>query len=239
MNTKPILFSGDMIHALLDGRKTQTRRILPAWQRPKQKDGGEWVAVAQRHPRYGFVVSGKSEAECASRLSLHGVCKYGKPGDLLWVREGFRSRRVDKLPGEVAYKADHPGAATVPGSYGRSWKPSIHMPRWASRLTLRVTDVRVERVQDISEEDAKREGVEPYDVSVLNFDEYDLIDAPLKVASKPYKNGFALLWDSINADRHDKDGNLLPYAWADNPWVWVIEFEVIQQNVDGVLMEAA
>ena len=146
MKERPIIFNDEMVRAILDGRKTQTRRVVPEWQTPKQKDDGEWISVAQRHPRYGFVVAGESEKKCAANLSLHGVCQYGKPGDRLWVRE-----TVADIGPRMTYRADKDDGGRCQAV---KWTPSIHMPRWASRIALEITNVRVERVQDISEEDA-------------------------------------------------------------------------------------
>lgn len=199
MTERPILFSGEMIRALLAGRKTQTRR--PVKQRPvldSYNEIGSWDGPGE---------------EDEYTLSL---CPYGKPGDTLWVREawgiGGSGYLVDPT---LNYRADgaqrpldpdlnhmRPEVAKV---FAKGWRPSIHMPRWASRITLQVTDVRVERVQDISEEDARAEGV---------------IEEPVYCA----KHGrlacsFAILWDSIH-----KEGS--GFSWDQNPWVWVVKFEV-------------
>lgn len=232
MNDKPLLFTGDMIRALLreieqpGAGKTQTRRVIKP--QPRWYEAGDglpatwsWAAKGADNPNSknaGLYGNSAEMGETAFKQMLIDVCPYGQPGDLLWVREGFRSRRVDKLPGEVVYKADHPGAATVPGSYGRSWKPSIHMPRWASRLTLRITDVRVERVQDISEADAIAEGINLKRAGAVQGESYGSAWAPRL---------FRELWDSINAAKG--------YGWKENPWVWVIEFEVIHDNIDNVI----
>ncbi len=230
MNTKPILFSADMIRALLDGRKTQTRRIFKV-----DTPDGKKVAVTSPKEEILQFEDGSFHYLSTAGLSGPYPCPYGRPGDLLWVREAAHEDVVGSVSLSKYTADDAPvffrDEGVSPWWYSRKSCPSIHMPRWASRLTLRITDVRVERVQDISEENARREGAKPYDVSGLRFDEYDLIDAPLKVASKPYKNGFALLWNSINAARG--------YGWDANPWVWAIEFEVIQKNIDDMLMEAA
>ena len=87
MKVRPILFNAGMVRALLDGSKVQTRRLMPGWQKPEPTSNDEWIGIAQKHPRYGFCVVGKTESECASELQKHGVSPHGKPGDLLYVRE--------------------------------------------------------------------------------------------------------------------------------------------------------
>ncbi len=209
MKERPILFKGEMVNAILQGRKTQTRRIV--------KTGGI------------------PDAEFAANLWLSkGKCPYGERRGKLWVRETWADVNSPDGPA-IAYRADgcvrtwHEFSETFgpdegagpsmdykayPGEYcawysdllngepGHNWKPSIHMPRWVSRITLDVIDVRVERLQDISEEDAMNEGV-PY--SELERSRPD----PL------HKAQFADLWESING----------PGSWDANPWVWVVEFQ--------------
>ncbi|WP_165856768.1 hypothetical protein [Marinobacter sp. JSM 1782161] len=200
---RPILMNGEMVRAVLEGRKTQTRRILKPqpWEEYGSLLGPSMYAPTVidqhgcEHPGLEVYGAYTEDGEFAVK------CPYGKPGDRLWVREAFRSRRVDNLPGDVAYRADHPGAKTVPNSYGHSWKPSIHMPRWASRITLEITDVRVERLQDITESDCDAEGLAPFEMEMI-----------------PH---FKLLWESINGAG----------SWDANPWVWVIEFRRVEQEV--------
>jgi hypothetical protein len=130
MKERPILFSGPMVRAILEGRKTQTRRIVKP--QPLCIASGEWIMNGS-------------------------ACKYGKPGDRLWVRETWWAPR-DDVRGE--YKREYiKYAATLDGMGQPTWKPSIHMPRWASRINLEVVSVRVERLQNISEEDARAEGI--------------------------------------------------------------------------------
>ncbi len=189
--SRPILFSGPMVRALLDGRKTQTRRalkhqpidILPMPNAP----GREWVILEQKAPEpKGKVVR----------------CRFGKPGDLLWVRETWGV--VDDKYHRIAYRADD-GTASARVSEqleGRRWRPSIHMPRSASRITLRITEVRVERLNDISPEDAAAEGWP-------GPDEQNTIASAYPIA------WYARLWDQING----------PRSYDANPWVWVVKFE--------------
>lgn len=180
---RPILFDGDMVRAILEGRKTQTRRIVKAW-----KDDGL--------PSF---VSGAMEA----------YCPHGEQGDRLWVRETWAVRPLhddlpprDIPPGEKVYYTATPELGLLNCEKRR---PSIHMPRWASRITLEVKDVRVERLQDINEEDAKAEGVWHKSEDLENGMTYN------------YRTLFAELWESIYGKG----------SWYKNPWVWVIEFEQI------------
>ncbi|MBY5961938.1 hypothetical protein [Marinobacter nauticus] len=212
-NEKPILFKDDMIRAILEGRKTQTRRIVPEWQRPSlTHDGDRYISIAQRHPRWGFGVFGKTEDECMANYNdeYASLCPFGKPGDRLWVRETFADEAggTRKFPGEhIYYRADGDGVDLQ----GGCWTPSIHMPRWASRITLEVTGVRVERLQDISERDSREEGA--------RF-ELAEIDSVRLGAEASHRGGFQNLWQRING----------PDSWYANPWVWVIKFKRIDQE---------
>ncbi|SHK52584.1 hypothetical protein [Halomonas caseinilytica] len=216
MKERPILFNDEMVRAILDGRKTQTRRVVkdPHGLYSHMGDKSVHPAVASIvHVGEGeFEQRAKSDAvkqQYVTTFPFHRLrCPYGQPGDQLWVREAFRSRRVDNLPGEVAYRADHPGEKTVPGSYGRPWKPSIHMPRWACRLRLEVTAVRVERLQDITEVDAQAEGA-----GVVSFPNVD--------DQHTDRDRFRALWNRING----------PESWDTNPWVWVVEFQRVDSEV--------
>ncbi|MCG7598366.1 hypothetical protein MHM84_01035 [Halomonas sp. McH1-25] len=238
MKERPILFNGEMVRAILDGRKTQTRRVV----KPKVEelirchagvpgeecevsfrynnwfdDNGtahdpEWLCYASEYPEEGIIPIGQ--------------CPYGEPGDRLWVREGIlQSLDSTTLPSgecesywtheKVEYLADTPQPQQRflrPDSYSSPWmkrRPSIHMPRWASRITLEIVSVRVERLQEISEADAKAEGV---------HGEQEAADAGLSWHDKP-RRAFRFLWQSINgAD-----------SWDANPWVWVVEFKRIDE----------
>ncbi len=196
-----------MIRALLAGRKTQTRRVV----KPQPiVDGNSW----QYYPKSPF-----SRAGVNTPFNISDMSPYGKPGDLLWVRETWMKATnfaFHNSPAHCIYRAD--------GECIQKWKPSIFLPRWASRITLEITDVRVEKLQDTNESDAKAEGI------------FQLIEEPSrwingKVNFK-YSNplsAFIGLWCAIN-------GQL---AWKENPWVWVIEFKVHQQNVDEFLKARA
>lgn len=225
---RPILFSAPMVRALLDGTKTQTRRVVKPWQCPGQATGSdEWIAVAQKHPRWGFVVTGTSEAACADNLAASGCCPYGKPGDRLWVREtwqgplfgdmdAYRAEPDDfNKPEFCEYAADGgpaPEFMTMDDDLVCRWRPSIHMPRWASRILLEIVSVRVERLNAISEADAQAEGCPCYVCSrpMDGKAEDDCHCFHRKAGVSDYRH----LWESING----------PGSWDKNPWVWVVEF---------------
>lgn len=180
---RPILFNAPMVRAVLDGRKTQTRRIC---KQAEVEEGDELFS-----------------------------CPYGKPGDRLWVREAWGIANCwltydepTDPPRCIAYRADHAARCFDPeydvntddwGWDAMKWKPSIHMPRWASRITLEITDVRVERLQEISRGDALAEGC-PF--------------ANMSEGPDPRK-WYTDLWTEINGAS----------SWDANPWVWVIEFK--------------
>ena len=186
---KPILFSGEMVRAILDGRKTQTRRV-----------------VKQKHiPFVENILNGFLDGKWNQR-----PLPYGKPGDLLWVRETWAHNPEWTKP---AYRADWKTPDAAIKTMDTKWRPSIFMPRWASRLTLRVLDVRVERVQEISEADAKAEGV-----NLATWELHHRRDDSISLSIAAIEE-FKHLWDSINAKRG--------YSWDSNPWVWVVEFEAV------------
>lgn len=170
---RPIIFGATMVRAILDDRKSQTRRI--AW--------------CGEYPEEG---------------SVEIDCPYGVAGDRLWVRETF-ALHDHRDPPIVYYRVDDQNKYESDGA----WKPSIHMPRWASRITLEITKVRVERLQDISEEDAKAEGIEPE-----RFYSGKIARRASVYRGEYYRTPFRYLWEEIN----DRD------AWDKNPWVWVISF---------------
>src|SRR3990167_4436212 len=216
MKERPILFNGAMVRALLAGTKTQTRRVVkmkPHHQIEERDDGTPWP----------WMHDGERNAD--SWLA----CPYGQPGDRLWVRETFvqgwdhdpvtdRIKRFDsdgkQIPIKTWYRADETdiGWCDADGWEANTpWKHSIHMPREASRITLEVTGVRVERLQDISEADALAEGCTqnhnghfwggPHQTSGMK---------QMATALQAYQD----LWESING----------PGSWDANPWVWVVEF---------------
>ncbi|WP_370599596.1 hypothetical protein [Pseudomonas nitroreducens] len=220
MKERPILFSGPMVRAILEGRKTVTRRPVRGGQVPTEdksipSNGPRWSAIGQRHPRYGYCVFGQTEAECAQELGQRGVCPYGQPGDRLWVRETW-ARVGTGDPGHLVYRATYPRCLppwleNVPADIrdaGYRWRPSIHMPRSACRLLLEITAVRVERLQDITEQQAIEEGVHRDVRKWFKSDEGGF-------AHDSAGDAFADLWCTING----------PSSWGANPWVWVVEFK--------------
>jgi len=196
-----------MVRAILDGRKTQTRRIMKVQPWPDAT-----VEVGPYHPhridRHGESQPGPATfgAVWDHQDIVNGgdaglPCPYGAPGDTLWVRETWAP-----LPGSVVLNVAFYRADTKAASDDVRWRPSIHMPRWASRITLRITDIRVERLQDISEDDAKAEGVGYKNPGYLPGTKGNWIGS------------FAYLWNKING----------PGAWEANPWVWVVAFERVK-----------
>lgn len=210
-NTKerPILFSGPMVRALLDGSKTQTRRVF------KLPRGHKWDELQ------GGISSGNIECDKwpGSWHVSEFRCPYGQPGDRLWVRETFSGphcmEKADEEPAMPPGKWPMESAIwcwadgePAHGDWTRP-RPSIHMPRWASRITLEIASVRVERLQDISEADALAEGVGP-----------GTVESFARVAGVTRPAGFSYrdLWGSING----------PGSWDANPFVWVIEFKRVE-----------
>jgi hypothetical protein len=199
---RPILFSGPLVRALLDGRKAQTRRVV----KPQPTTDGYWWTWKD--------VSCNGESGLRDGLPCLGPCPYGFIGDRLWVREtwgviGFPdSEAFNAAPSAIAFRAD--------GSDDRveKWKPSIHMPRLFSRITLEITDVRVQRLQDISEEDAKAEGCEP---GCLTCGENCIYCGGCGYCRPAYRDSFINLWNTING----------PDSWSANPWVWALTFRRI------------
>lgn len=224
---RPILFNGAMVRALLEGRKTNTRRVVKP--QPDVSDNGCWD---WHFVRGGFRGAASTHLESFPKMA-RPYCPFGRVGDLMYVRETFvqGSEYEDGQPKEaedggyvekIWYRAsdpsfcwDHDGEKDHDNP---PWKPSIHMPKWASRLTLEITGVRVERLQDISEEDAKAEGIGEGEQ-----------DECLHTNPTAY-NAFKQLWDGIN-------GYGTPSSWDANSWVWVIEFKVHNKNVESLINE--
>jgi hypothetical protein len=209
----PILFSAPMVKAILAGTKTQTRRIvrLDGVVEPGDEDN----AHVELHD--GAWKAWDTEYEDEGHTVLR--CPFGVPGDHLWVRESFCPNYFDdRQPGtgnKHGYRADWDPDAMRGIAPEPRWTPSIHMPRAASRITLEVTEVRVERLQAITEEDAKAEGVQPLGPSIS-------ADQPLAGerlgrthGTHPHTLAFAVLWDTINDARA---------PWRSNPFVWCVSF---------------
>jgi hypothetical protein len=191
---RPILFSAPMVRAILEGRKTQTRRVFKP-ERMTWTADGRYQTHSMRSGRMVETGSGPFHPNDW----LH-YCPYGVPGDRLWVRETWAACGSD-----VRFRADQRHPDDYPGANFQPWRSPIHMPRWASRITLEVTGVRVERLQDISEADAMAEGAAP-------------VLVPPDGGSAPHVEGFRELWESINGAG----------GWDANPWVWVVEFRRIK-----------
>ncbi|WP_434033667.1 hypothetical protein [Cupriavidus sp. a3] len=211
---RPILFSGSMVRAILDGRKTQTRRIVKL---PHNNPLGVWEPTTMGGENGGRTAAGETvPLQGAIWHTRTGEClcsPYGQHGDRLWVRETW-AQPVPLDPGPTVYRADYP--ACVPPGYERiptadeiTWKPSIHMPRALCRLRLEVTGVRVERLNDCSEADAIAEGIEKTTNGFWSLYGQAGVDGTYSPRAS-----YRALWDSINGAG----------AWEANPWVWVVEF---------------
>ena len=230
MKDTPILFSAPMVRAILDGRKTLTRRVVkwPSWV----PDQDQETAVYHLNilPEIAEFVDGTPRRRFG--------CPCGGPGDRLWVREtyyqlrqappgspwGTQAEWVNKT--ECIRYAEHDWGGHPAEEFGYSKRPSIFMPRWASRISLDVLAVRVERVQEITEEDARAEGIAWAQTSVCAKNYYEAwIGKPgtgkcRNVCHEDARPVFAQVWDSLNAARG--------FPWASNPWVWVITFRRLE-----------
>lgn len=210
IKTTSMIFNTEMVRALLAGSKTQTRRIV----KPQPNLVDQW---------FGWIVEStqKKNEGCAGWITEQGDKLYAKPpcnsGDLIYVRETFGFSDPDYYDYETPMDVVYLAALNRPVTrMPEKWKPSIHMPRWASRLTLKINSVRVERIQDISKEDAIAEG----------FDYSKSESAAKQGFAIGARTNFHHAWKSIYGD-----------SWNKNEWVWVIDFEVIHKNIDLVLEE--
>jgi hypothetical protein len=210
MNEHPILFSTPMVTAILDARKIQTRRVVDKLY-PISNPNGNWVYVGEENGGYVFKDS------ISSTIPLK--CPYGQVGDRLWVKESAL------YPPDITEQMIIEGADTWPKvvysegnvninelkDWGWKQKPSIFMPRWASRITLEITDIRVQKLHEIGQlthDDCAKEGW-PFGYNPDFLQEHPLAT-------------FRRYWDSINEKRG--------YGWDKNPWVWVISFKVLEVN---------
>jgi hypothetical protein len=256
MNERPILLSDAMVRAILDGRKTQTRRVMKPQPEPvplsdwnKNRDGGPGHWWSSNQVRSMVHVEDKLQAGVKGWEGLaETLCPYGQPGDRLWVRETFQPLFADGVHrATVDWKTGRGYAIRYVATDGREkWiddddnnsarcKPSIHMPRWASRILLEITGVRVERVNDITNDDAIAEGAHRRDGKLWSMDWSDVgkpngltnVDGTLALATEEFvgydhpRGAFAAYWEQINGRN----------AWGANPWVWVIEFKRIVSEV--------
>lgn len=221
MKERPILFSAPMVRALLDGTKTQTRRIV------------------KPQPSFLGAIGNPNQPFVTLDAGLHKPirCPYGQPGDRLYVRETWAETDLHDGTPVVAYRAGGcipVGRNTSEGpdflihkwaqpdtTCCEAWKPSIHMPRWASRITLEITGVRVERLQDISKADAIAEGIESLTYGgETTWRDYSLNDEWAAVSPMLYHpiDSYESLWESING----------PGSWDANPFVWIVEFKRVE-----------
>jgi len=208
MHVRPILFSVPMVRSTLEGIKTQARRLVK--QQERLRMGTDVLIEGDHRPEY-LNEYGSWQQWVPNAKTMR--CPYGVPGDLLYVKETFA--HVANFPPTVRYYA------TDDVHELRKKLPSIYMPRWASRLTLEITDVRVERLQDISEADAIAEGAD----RLVMDDDGKFYES----ANGTHRCGYAGLWDHINGDG----------SWDENPFVWCISFRTILANIDSYLKERA
>lgn len=236
MKERPILFSAPMVRAILAGTKTHTRRVVKPMRGFEHNNVCRPDMVAEKHAVWWH---GKYK-----RVGCLQECPYGKPGDRLWVRETWQAIHVykdtetgcggdvvhaDRIPTSNMqgwwspfYAATDPLANDLPEDRGFPWRPAIHMPRWASRITLEVTAVRVERLQEISEADCFAEGITSRSVVAGDArtgctNAYSVEGAHDSLSPR---GSYELLWESING----------PRSWDANPFVWVVEFRRLQTS---------
>ncbi len=212
MKERGMIFNGEMVRAILDGRKTQTRRPIK-WKQTR------FTEIGEREDGSKWPWSEDAEHAC----DFWHPCPFGAVGDRIWVRETW-----NKYGGLLTYRADHDWIddMRMETVCTAKWVPSIHMPRWASRILLEITDVRVERLNAISPEDAESEGLECTNFTgfgdepgLPSYPEPDVYFDPLKKQWKEYPpEAFAGLWESIYGEG----------SWQANPWVWVIEFKRVE-----------
>lgn len=198
MKERGMIFNGEMVRAILGGRKTQTRRPIK-WKQTR------FTEIGEREDGSRWPWSEDAEHVC----DFWHPCPFGAVGDRIWVRETW-----NKYGGLLTYRADHDWIDDMRKETvcTAKWVPSIHMPRWASRILLEITDVRVERLNSISQEDAQAEGLELTGWRPTYSDP----DSGGEVLT-PYDN-FAQLWESIYGEE----------SWKANPWVWVITFRRVE-----------
>lgn len=213
MKEYPIIFSAPMVRAILDGKKTQTRRVM----KPQPDEDGK-VTVGQIGTSRGIAYVGNQRA---GGLVARVPCPYGQLGDRLWVRETWaESFGTESDPDSIVYQADNRvrfhedkifkwdnDEPFYDKDWAEKWKPAMFMPRWASRITLEITEIRVQRVQEISAEDCIAEGLR------TNLREHDAV-CDLRAQ-------YRTLWDSLNAKRD--------CSWDLNPWVWAVTFKEIKE----------
>jgi len=211
MIERGMIFNDEMVRAVLDGRKTQTRRIMkvqpsadfsPMNMELETDFTARWYTPGVVN-KDGYLKPAKKQVFGVANEDEGYTCPFGAVGDRLWVRETWARYNIDQDSHDMAYRA------TIPDDWPKEgrWRPSIHMPRWASRITLEITGVRVERLQDITNQDAIAEGIG----HLYAYDES-------QQTPRDAKRRFAELWRSIYGEE----------SWQANPWVWVIEFKRVE-----------
>ena len=199
MKERPIIFNTEMVKAILEGRKTMTRRVIKPQPNKPEGTAHDWE----------WKPAGMLCYDDYFRSHAVNYCPYGQVGDGLWVRETWledeKADSIEAVHGHIYYKADY-----IKTFEKTIWRPSIFMPRWASRIDLEITDIRVERLQEISDEDMLAEGCASTHYTQKGDEVY--IDAWQLI------NYFPKVWDSLNAKRG--------YSWESNCWVWVISFKL-------------
>lgn len=227
LREQPILFSAPMVRAILEGRKTQTRRIVKLTLGSGMEMLQHNVELVDFMPG-SWAIQGKDDNLIAFRHPY-------TPGHRLWVRETFAlTTGIDDAPLQTPiYRADIPAEGwaeerrvrqTVPGK--SPWKPSIFMPRWASRITLEIVSVRLERLAELTEADAIAEGMTTFFDRFPNMAHHQRLTTGELAADAPHRASFAVYWDELH-------GNGDQVFWKANPWVWVIEFKRLTQTSDG------
>lgn len=209
MTEKPIIFNTEMVRAILDGRKTQTRRVI----KPQPEFNGIWFYKGDVFLSDSIMQDHLLHNVYGSKRSPYGAVYGDGSADTLWVRETWATfpeydliklSELKPISTRIFYRADGDGKEFVD-----RWRPSIFMPRWASRMTLRIEDIRIERVQDISRADIEAEGTPPKPGQMCYRNDYYQL-----------RKDFQYLWDGINTKRG--------FSWKSNPWVWVIEFSIAE-----------
>lgn len=203
MKERPILFNGEMVRAVMDGRKTQTRRVIKPqpWNEADRTAGGCGFAWGRKGYDSRALYWNTTEQSLAG--SMIGECPYGQPGDRLWVRETWAcSHLYDQFPPRLIPLDARFAYAATEHIGGLIKRPSIHMPQWASRILLEIESVRVERLNAITADDCRAEGTED-----------DKNDGLVRLR-------FSQLWTGINEKRG--------FAWHVNPWVWAITFRRVK-----------
>ncbi|MGK3116700.1 morphogenetic protein [Candidatus Pantoea formicae] len=231
MKERPIIFNSVMVRAVMEGRKVQTRRVVKF--KPREASFNLNASTLQLGnyrtgmPESGYVLRSGSVG-CLNDRTYPALCPYGAVGDRLWVRETWQGPLFDEeqldeflrdtepfyTPKYCQYAADggpKPEYCDRDDNIRYGWRPSIHMPRWASRITLEITGVRVERLQDISEADAAAEGIKARKP-------WSGLDGCIGSGGASAKEKFETLWESIYGEG----------SWQANPWVWVIEFKRVE-----------